>query len=369
LAGGANGDGTVFEIANNNGNYASTPTTLANFYCTGLYADAAGNLIGTTSGGGAYNNGTVFEIAKTGGSYASTPTTLINFDGNNGSGPNGNLIADAAGDLFGTTELGANGLGTVFEVAKISGSYASTPTTLASFNGATNGSSPLAGLIADAAGDLFGTTYGGGANGVGTVFEIAKTSTGYASAPTTLASFNATNGSSPAANLITDAAGDLFGTTQDGGANGGHGTVFEINRLASGGPSGGKLTVRGNQLLELFGPSNASVNFASGSTGTFKLDSQSTFGGTVAGLAPSNHLDLAGLAYQGDSTPAYAPNGANTAGILTVTEGAQAVSIALLGGYMAASFVVSSDGHGGTLVTDPSLPGPTPGFSLPSHHQ
>ena len=87
-------------------------------------------------------------------------------------------------------------------------------TTIATFNG-TNGVTPAAGLIADAAGDLFGTTLLGGANGIGTVFEIAKTATGYASSLTTLVSFNGRDGSweGPDGGLIADAAGDLFGTT------------------------------------------------------------------------------------------------------------------------------------------------------------
>ena len=75
----------------------------------------------------------------------------------------------------------------------------------------------MAGLIADANGDLFGTTDAGGANGDGTVFEIKNTGTVaapvYASAPTTLVSFNGSNGADPDAGLIADANGDLFGTT------------------------------------------------------------------------------------------------------------------------------------------------------------
>src|ERR1019366_6979488 len=125
---------------------------------------------GTTRFGGANGDGTVFEITYTGGSYASTPTTLVNFNGTNGNSPYAGLIADAAGDLFGTTQTGgANNDGTVFEIAKTGGSYASTPTTLVNFNG-TNGNGQEAGLITDAAGDLFGTTQQGGANGTGTVF-------------------------------------------------------------------------------------------------------------------------------------------------------------------------------------------------------
>jgi uncharacterized repeat protein (TIGR03803 family) len=74
---------------------------------------------------------------------------------------------------------------------------------------------------------LFGTTSRGGSGGDGTVFEIQKTAAGHASTPIELASFNGTNGGNPVAGLLADANGDLFGTTDEGGANG-DGTVFEI---------------------------------------------------------------------------------------------------------------------------------------------
>jgi uncharacterized repeat protein (TIGR03803 family) len=162
------------------------------FPIAGLIADANGNLFGTTiiggSGAGAHNRGTVFEIAKTATGYAITPTTLVSFcsltNCADGANPAARLIADVDGNLFGTTYGGGgNGVGTVFEIVKTTRGYASTPTTLVSF---TDGANPLAGLIADTDGNLFGTTYGGGANGVGTVFEIVKTTRGYASTPTTL---------------------------------------------------------------------------------------------------------------------------------------------------------------------------------------
>ena len=141
-----------------------------------------------------------------------TLTTLLTFDGSNGANPRAGLIADANGDLFGTTAGGgANGHGTVFELVNNSGTY--TLTTLLSFNGS-NGTVPFAGLIADANGDLFGTTEGGGANNDGTVFELVNNSGTYT--PTTLLSFNGSNGADPIAGLIADANGDLFGTT-DGG--------------------------------------------------------------------------------------------------------------------------------------------------------
>jgi uncharacterized repeat protein (TIGR03803 family) len=235
--GGANNDGTVFEIAKTSGGYASTPTTLVSFDATDganphseLIADASGNLFGTTVNGGASGDGAVFEIAYLGnGSYASTPTTLVSFDSTDGANPYAGLIADASGNLFGMTSAGgASGYyGTIFEIAKTSGGYASTPTTLVNLDFFDSGADPQGSLIMDANGNLFGTTSSGGAAGYGTVFELAKTASGYASSPTLLVSLNNTNGFGPDGSLFADSSGDLFGTTSFGGANG-DGTVFEI---------------------------------------------------------------------------------------------------------------------------------------------
>ena len=215
-SGGA-GNGTVFEIAKSTG----ALTTLASFTGAngddpwGVTSDAAGDLFGTTADGGADGRGTVFEIAASTGEL----TTLATFTGANGAFPFGTVISDAAGDLFGTTTLGgADGGGTVFEIAKSTGEL----TTLVTFTGA-NGATPTGRLTIDAEGDLFGTTETGGANGDGTVFEIAK-STG---ALTTLASFTGSNGALPERGVTIDAAGDLFGTTYDGGADN-DGIVFEV---------------------------------------------------------------------------------------------------------------------------------------------
>ena len=232
--GGASGYGTAFEIADTASGYAATPTVLVSFDGTNtvessgsLIADADGDLFGTTTeGGSGGNNGTVFEIAKTAGGYASTATVLARFNYTDGSFPVAGLIADVNGDLFGTTSGGGvSGDGTVFEIVKTSAGYASAPTVLASFNGA-NGYGPAGSLIADASGDLFGTTESGGANDDGTVFELAKTAAGYAGTPTVLASFSGANGTSPLGSLITDASGDLFGTTKSGGSTG-LGTAFK----------------------------------------------------------------------------------------------------------------------------------------------
>ncbi len=235
---GANGLGTVFELSDSGGSYALA--TVASFTglaganmgpYAGLVADAAGDLFGTTQQGGAYGLGSVFEIVRTASGYAASPVTLISFDHQNGAWPESDLVIDPAGDLFGTTLRGAAGNGgVVFEVAKTASGYASAITTLDSFSGP-NGADPQAGLLADAAGNLFGTTLYGGAYGGGSVFELVRSGTAYT--PTTLASFTGGNGLMPGADLIADAAGNLFGTTQQGGAYG-SGDVFEILKTTAG---------------------------------------------------------------------------------------------------------------------------------------
>jgi len=223
------------------GGYA-TPTVLASFDGTdalnpfgSLIADADGNLFGTTREGGSFGLGTVFEIVKTAAGYAGTPVILLSFDGVNGATPFAGLIADGNGNLFGTTweggyiggQCASCGYGTVFEIAKTAGGYASTQTVLVRFDW-THGGNSRAGLIADANGNLFGTAEAGGSYYGGTIFEIVKTAGGYASTPTVLYNFDDHTGVGPVGALIADANGNLFGTTRFRGPNGA-GTVFELS--------------------------------------------------------------------------------------------------------------------------------------------
>ena len=172
-------------------------TTLVSFNGTNGYEptaspveDSSGNLFGTTNQGGSSNDGTVFEL-KVG---SNAVTTLASFNGANGEYPYAGLVEDSSGNLFGTTfDGGSSSDGTVFEVQAGSGAV----TTLATFNN-TNGANPRAGVVKDSSGNLFGTTYYGGASNDGTVFEI-KAGSG---AVTTLVSFNGANGGNPRAGLV-----------------------------------------------------------------------------------------------------------------------------------------------------------------------
>jgi uncharacterized repeat protein (TIGR03803 family) len=164
------------------------------FPVAGLLMDHSGNLYGTTSRGGPGFSavGTVFELDKGSG----TIFTRAPFDENgNGFAPNGRmpastLIMDSDGNLYGTAYQGGTlNDGTVFEVAKGSG----TITPLASFDGSNTGSYPEGTLVMDATGNLYGTTDGGGASNDGTVFEWVKGN----GTIKTLASFNGANGMHP----------------------------------------------------------------------------------------------------------------------------------------------------------------------------
>jgi uncharacterized repeat protein (TIGR03803 family) len=239
---GINDNGTVFKISTNGAftllhSFDKTDGTLP---YGGLIQDLTGNFYGTTISGGlnrpAYCSegcGTVFEVTANG-----TLTTLYGFcfqpGCTDGAGPYAGLVQAANGDFYGTTTFagGSNDHGTVFKMTA-DGAL----TTLHSFcsqSGCTDGYGAYTGLIQAANGELYGTTYYGGANGAGTVYKITPSGT-----LTTLYSFcsqtGCADGEYPDAALVQAANGDLYGTTIKGGANLNHGTVFRIT-------PGGELT-------------------------------------------------------------------------------------------------------------------------------
>lgn len=191
----------------------------------GVISDGVGNLYGTTKLGGAHNSGTVFEISA-GGEFA----VLHSFCACKGDGwvPVANLVRDSAGNLYGTTfgGPGAATNGTVFRLTPThSGAWEET--ILYAFK-STGGYGPRAGLIRDASGDLYGTTYGfNNGSATGTVFKLTPSE----SVPwkeTTLFTFDARlDGGGPAAPVMMDPLGNLYGTTQEGGVAS-HGVVFKL---------------------------------------------------------------------------------------------------------------------------------------------
>ncbi|MGA2904820.1 MAG: choice-of-anchor tandem repeat GloVer-containing protein, partial [Candidatus Korobacteraceae bacterium] len=246
--GGTYGYGTVFKLSpaagggwtekvlhsfNRNGTDGAEPLA-------GLIRDDHGNLYGTTWGGGAGSNcgtggcGTVFELSPTAG-RGWTETVLHNFDNNGADGVDSSagLIFDAGGNLYGTTQLGGTyNNGTVFKVSPGEGGW--TETVLYSFGSVNDGGTPIAGLMLDAVGNLYGTTWGGGTYYYGTAFEVTPT-TGGGWTEQVLHNFgNGTDGRYLSAGLIFDAAGNLYGTTAAGGTYSYGGTAFELTPNGSG---------------------------------------------------------------------------------------------------------------------------------------
>jgi uncharacterized repeat protein (TIGR03803 family) len=183
--------------------------------------------------------------------------TLASFTRTTGAEPNGGLTSDAQGDLFGTTYKGGmNGRGTVFEIPAGSSNIIK----VAAFNG-TDGAHPLGPLTIDAAGNLYGTTTAGGATGQGTIFAIATGS----GKITRLASFQNGTGQKPTSALVRDVAGNLIGTAQNGGTDG-KGTIFEL-------PAG---TNSIKPLVVFTGANGAKP------TGSLMVDTQGNIMGTTA---------------------------------------------------------------------------------------
>jgi len=232
LSGGSSNNGTVFELSPSGGGWKeqviySEPKQYRGSYAPGLTMDAAGNIFGITGGS------QVFELSPN-GSGGWNPTILHGFPGGKDrASPEGTLALDKAGNLYGTTLIGgAYGAGTVYKLSPGKfGKYG--VTTLYSFTGGGDGGNPWAGVVLDAAGNIYGTTVAGGECGYGcggTVFELVPPVCKGSYNEKVLWGFNGADGNDPVASLILDSAGNLYGTTQFGG---GWGDVFEVTPAAA----------------------------------------------------------------------------------------------------------------------------------------
>jgi uncharacterized repeat protein (TIGR03803 family) len=220
------------------GKTAWTETVLLDFCAQGgapegtLVMDASGALYGTAYDGGKHGLGTVFKLAPPpAGKTKWTATVLLDFDGTAGAYPYGGLAADSAGNLYGTTSQGGTGAGVVFKLTKpavATGKWVAS--VLHRFVATSDGFFPFLGSLAiDGTGAVYGTNSGGGAHGYGTVFRLTppkagKTAWGFS----VLYAFAAgDDGSTPKGGVILDSAGAVYGTTY-GGTPGGWGSVFKL---------------------------------------------------------------------------------------------------------------------------------------------
>ena len=323
--GGDHGFGVVFELSPSGGNW--TETVLYSFAngtdgalpYSGVIMDKSGNLYGTTAEGGANQAGIVFELSPNGGGW--TEQVIYNepipgfagltmdgagnlfgatFDsvyelspnGNGGWNPNvihffagvpkdgsdayGTPVLDQAGNLYGTTvDGGAANLGTVYKLTPgKKGKWAEK--VLYSFkNNGKDGLQPYAGIVLDAAGNIYGTTTAGGTSDDGTVFELVAPGGSGGYKEKVLWSFNVNDGYFPTGSLILDGGGHLFGTSYYGGVGTTAGLVFEINPSAaatttvltsSPNPSAYGEAVTFNVVVAPAPPDGEIVNFTRGST-------------------------------------------------------------------------------------------------------
>jgi uncharacterized repeat protein (TIGR03803 family) len=242
----------------------------------GVIRDSAGNLYGTTYQGGRGNAGVVYKVNNYG-----QQTVLYSFTGGaDGGHPHAGLIADSAGDLYGTTTSGGKaGAGVVYKLDR-----AGHEKVLYSFTGGADGATPEAGVIRDSAGNLYGTTEYGGTAGAGVVYKLDA-----AGQETVLYSFTGgADGSNPLAGVIRDSAGNFYGTTGAGGTAR-WGVVFELDKA-------GQETV-----LHSF-------------SGYYGADG----GGPIAGVIRDSAGNLYGTTYYGGPVAAGVVYKLDTAGNLTV---------------------------------------------------
>ena len=311
VLGGDHGSGTVFQLSPAPGGwvhtvlYSFTGGADGGEPYKGVTIDQRGNLYGTavTGGSGSCEGGCglVYKLTNSGGRW--TQRVIHAFTGgDDGSGPGARVTVDRSGNVYGMTPTGGTyGLGTIYKLhpdagtwdfqvihtftggadgssgsagrmllrhgrlygaATTGGTYGSgvvfelTPTavgewdfrTLYSFHGQPDGSFPYGALLHAASGKFYGTTYYGGQNGIGTVYELTPRATGEWGERVIHSFQNGNDGNSPISNLVSDAAGNLYGTTSEGGL--GSGVIFKLTP-GGGGVSGLKASFmrsRGRQM-------------------------------------------------------------------------------------------------------------------------
>ena len=224
------GCGVVYKMTLSGGHYTEsslygfTGGADGAFPIAGVGFDHSGDIYTTAYNGGNNNNGTVIELTPSGNNF--TESTIHQFSaGSDGANPWTGVIVDSSGNLYGTTSLdGPDGGGTVYEM--MSSGQGFTFGVMQSFSGSGPNPGPLADLAMDASGNLYGTTYAGGTHGAGNVFKLTRSGNGFTYSD--LYDFTGgTDGSNPASNVVIDASGNLYGTTYQGGSDN-YGVVWEL---------------------------------------------------------------------------------------------------------------------------------------------
>jgi len=193
--------------------------------------DGSGKVYGMTPTGGAYGLGTIYEIRQRGVSWRFHVIHSFTGGADGSSGSAGRMFLNNRNLYGAATTGGLNGAGVVFQLTPTAvGEW--NFTTLYSFRGQPDGSFPYGALLRAASGKFYGTTYYGGANGIGTVYELSPRPTGEWAERVIYSFRNGNDGNSPISNLVSDATGNLYGTTSEGGL--GSGTIFKLSPIGGG---------------------------------------------------------------------------------------------------------------------------------------
>ena len=252
-----------------------------------------GTLYGTTTAGGIGGQGEIYRINLAGSSKGEAQ--VYSFSGPDGANPYAGLVQASDGNLYGTTyNGGANGKGTIFKLT------AGTLTTLHSFN-STDGAYPYAALIQATDGNLYGTTSSGGASGYGTVFQITP-----GGMLTNLHSFDSTDGANPNGGLTQATDGNLYGVTPKGGVHN-RGTIYKLSMglgpfvtaLPTSGTAGQTIFILGTDLTNA-----TSVTF-NGASAAFTVVSASEITATVPAGASTGTIQVTGPSSTLSSNVAY----------------------------------------------------------------
>ncbi len=227
--GGTYGWGLVFSLTPSGGSWVEDILYQARndgdgqYPMGGVIFDHSGNLYGIMPGGGRYNFGVVYQLARSGSGWQESTVHNFQFQGDDGAQPNGGLISDTAGNIYGTTVHLPGAGGSAFELSSEGGGW--NDDFVSTFSGGIN-LGPYDKLVMDSSGDLYGTTFADGRYGFGSVFKLTRVGGGWSYH--SLHDFTGgQDGGNPMSALVFDASGNIYGTASAGGQY--HkGVVFKI---------------------------------------------------------------------------------------------------------------------------------------------
>ena len=229
INGGSAGYGLIYKLTGSGGSwtqsmlYQAQGSSGGQYPWGGVVSDASGNLYGVYSAAGPGGYGGVYKLTRSGSGWTESTIHGFTYHGNDGAAPQGSVIFDRSGNLYGTTVHSVNGGGTVFELSPAGGGWSYD--FIYAFNTGID-LGPYDKLVMDASGNLYGTTFADGEHGHGSVFKLTRSGSGWTYS--SLHDFTGgSDGANPMCSLAFDASGNIYGTASAGGTHN-KGVIFQI---------------------------------------------------------------------------------------------------------------------------------------------